>query len=347
MKHVGKRKVFISVLAMLLVLALTGAALAGSYPSPAFVLPGVKDRPQETKAPEATAAPEATDAPAEAADPEQTTEPDATPAPEVTEDPEVHIDLEATEKPEATVEPEATDAPETTVEPEVTVAPDATVAPETGVTLETVVEPESSATPAPENIIAYQRDEAGNLVLDENGNPIPIVPSDAPEATVEPESAPVDTIAYQRDEAGNLILDENGNPIAIVPEGMEAPAAYLRDENGNLVLDENGNPIPVNTAPEGAKKLSEIVDEQFPNRSIHIYAMFDGDYLNIGDSVTLIAVLNGYEGLVYHYQWQVASAGGWSDISGAQDSAYVFKLTEENASSQWRIVVTITDVQGN
>lgn len=308
MKHVGKRKVLISAMAMLLVLALTGAALAGSYPSPAFVLPGVKERPQETKAPETTAAPEATEIPEQTAAPEQTAEPEATPAPEATEDPEVHIDLEATAEPEATVVPEASVEPEATVEPEVTANPETTVEPETGVSLETVVEPEASPAATP---------------------------------------APVNTITYQRDEAGNLILDENGNPIAIVPEGMEAPAAYLRDENGNLVLDENGDPIPANTVPEGAKKLSEIVDEQFPNRSIHIYAMFDGDYLNIGDSVTLIAVLNGYEGLVYHYQWQVASAGGWSDISGAQDSAYAFKLTEENASSQWRIVVTITDVQGN
>ncbi|MEG2389168.1 MAG: hypothetical protein RSC90_11460, partial [Clostridia bacterium] len=45
----------------------------------------------------------------------------------------------------------------------------------------------------------------GNLVLDENGNPIPLIAPDAP-------------VEYEKDEAGNLVLDENGDPIPAVPE---------------------------------------------------------------------------------------------------------------------------------
>jgi len=306
MKYVGKRKVFISVMAMLLALVFTGAAFADSYPSPVFFLPSVNSRPEATAAPEETAAPEASSAPEETASPEATAASEETAAPEETVDPEATTAPETTTAPEESVDPNATATPEAMVDPNATITPEPTLSPEA------TEDPSATATPEP---------------------------------TAEPTPAP--TISYWRDDAGNLILDVNGMPVPIVPEGMQAPSEYLRNEYGAFILDENGNPIPVNTAPEGAKKLSEIVDEQFPDRSIHIYAMFDGDYLNIGDSVTLIAVLNGYEGLVYHYQWQVASAGEWNDVSDAQDSAYTFTLTEENASNQWRIVVTITDVLGN
>lgn len=316
MKYVGKRKVFISALALMLALVCTGAAFADSYPSPVFFLPSVNSRPEATTAPEETVLPEESAAPEETASPEATAAPEETASPEATDAPAETADPEATAAPEETVDPEATAAPEETASPEVTATPEATIDPNAATTLE----PSPEATEDP-------------------------TPTTTPEPTVEPTPAP--TISYWRDEAGNLILDVNGMPVPIVPEGMQAPSEYLRNEHGAFVLDENGNPIPVNTIPEGAKKLSEIVDEQFPDRSIDIYAMFDGDYLNIGDSVTLIAVLNGYEGLVYHYQWQVASTDDWSDVSDAQDSAYTFTLTEENASNQWRIVVTITDVLSN
>lgn len=373
MKHVGKRKVLISAVAMLLVLALTGAALAGSYPSPAFVLPGVKDRPQQTSAPEITAAPEATEAPEQSADPEPTAAPDVTPAPEATEDPEVHIDLEPTAEPEVTVEPEATVAPEATVEPEVTATPEATVTPETGVTLEPAVEPEPSptVTPAPANTIIYQRDEAGNLVLDQNGNPIPVVPegmhapaayqrdengalvldengnpipAEAPEATVEPEATPANTITYQRDEAGNLVLDENGNPIAILPEGAtEMPVRFQRDANGNLILDENGNPIPIATVPVGAQKLDTLEDRLDPNRTIDIYANWGGGQLFFGDEATLVAVLNGYDNAIFTAQWQQSKDNvNWENVPNGNGLRCRVIVDESNYLNYWRIEVTVT-----
>ncbi len=60
--------------------------------------------------------------------------------------------------------------------------------------------------------VTWQRYEDGTLMLDEQGNPIAVVPdgSDMP-------------VAYQRDENGSLVLDENGNPIVTesVPAGAE------------------------------------------------------------------------------------------------------------------------------
>lgn len=58
--------------------------------------------------------------------------------------------------------------------------------------------------------VTWQRYEDGTLILDEDGNPIAVVPDG------------VDTpVAYQRDENGSLVLDENGDPIvtATVPAG--------------------------------------------------------------------------------------------------------------------------------
>ena len=54
----------------------------------------------------------------------------------------------------------------------------------------------------PAAVYAYEKDEDGNLILDENGNPIVTV--------VEGDEIPV---TYLRNEDGELILDEKGDPI--------------------------------------------------------------------------------------------------------------------------------------
>ena len=158
--------------------------------------------------------------------------------------------------------------------------------------------------------------------------------------------APV-AITYQRNEDGSLVLDENGDPIALLPEGAEKPAGYVRDESGALVLDKNGDPIPLNTVPEGAELLARIVDELSPDRYIDIYAQFEGDYLNIGDRVTLISVLSGYDVFAYTLQWQVKEGGTWTDVPGAVGAAHSFTLNAENYQYEWRLQVNITDTLDN
>lgn len=65
-------------------------------------------------------------------------------------------------------------------------------------------EPEEPAAPE----VEYLVDENGELILDENGDPIPIVPEET-----EPE--------YVVDENGEPILDENGDPIPVIPSDEE------------------------------------------------------------------------------------------------------------------------------
>lgn len=80
-------------------------------------------------------------------------------------------------------------------------------------------------TPTPE--IQYLTDQEGNLILDENGNPIPL------------------DFQYLTDEAGNLVLDENGNPIPLEGQTETLPEEEsLPDESEELLPDESGEELP-------------------------------------------------------------------------------------------------------
>lgn len=153
---------------------------------------------------------------------------------------------------------------------------------------------------------------------------------------------------FVRDENGELVIDEEtGNPIAIIPEGMEVPIDYVRDENGNLVLDENGDPIVLNTVPEGADKITTIVDELNPDRYVDIYAVWQDETPELNEELTLVSVAYGYEEIEYTYQWQrSADDVNWTDIEGATEARYTFTVTEENYRDFWRVTILITGIIG-
>lgn len=97
--------------------------------------------------------------------------------------------------------------------------------------------------------------------------------------------------------------------------------------------------------PANAKLMAVIEDELNAERSVSVYAAFDGDTLSFGDAVTLIAVLHGYENTTVAIQWQSsADNASWADIAGANASTYTFTVTESNYRSFWRVAVTINGV---
>lgn len=309
MKHMGMRKVLTGAMALMLALSVAGAALAGSYPSPAFRLPGVKERPAATEAPAEVETPEETEAPEETAAPETDT-------PDVTETPE--------EAPEATEAPEDAAAPEPTADPEVslepTEAPEETAAPAVDTGSEVTVLPEASPEPAAPEATA------------------------APEETAVPDEEPAAEIGYtyERDENGALVLDESGNPVVHVPEGWDIPVKFLRDEEGNLVLDENGNPVIEQTVPAGSQIIGKEENVLNPNRTITTYLATTGS-IYFGDPVTFVTVLDGYEGLTYTLQWQQNDNGAWYDLPGENGNSLTVIATEENYHSTWRVCVNISD----
>ena len=85
----------------------------------------------------------------------------------------------------------------------------------------------------------YERDENGELVLDEKGNPIVI-----------------------RD---NLAEDD------------EIPVTFLRDENGELILDKDGKPVATQTVPQDATLINTIADALNPDRSIDVYYSWNNE----------------------------------------------------------------------
>ncbi|MEA4896972.1 MAG: SH3 domain-containing protein [Christensenellaceae bacterium] len=208
-------------------------------------------------------------------------------------------------------------------------------------------EPEEEPTEVPFES-KYQRDEDGNLILDENGNPIPLEPMEG-------------EVQYKRDEEDNLVLDENGEPVAVVEEDEPAPfeSKYQRDGDGNLILDENGNPIPLEPTEgevqykrdaDGNLELDEngepvikgSEEEEPPERSVSIRANV-GSVVSYGDVIVLTGVLTGYDDITYTMQWQAQADGGWVDLPDERGISYSFVLDENNIDDSFRLEVTVVD----
>lgn len=150
----------------------------------------------------------------------------------------------------------------------------------------------------------YVRDENGELVLDEAGNPIAIVPEgvDIP-------------VAFLRDEAGNLVLDAAGNPIPtqFIPQTAHK-VTTLEDQ-----LDPNRS-IDI-YADWGEEELSFGMEST-------LIAVLHG-YDNAVYTVRWQTSVDG---------------GLWTDIDGATETRYSMTVTEDNYYDYWRVVVTVTDV---
>ena len=98
--------------------------------------------------------------------------------------------------------------------------------------------------------------------------------------------------------------------------------------------------------PEDAQLVSVIEDALNADRSVSVYAIFDGESVNLGDRITLKAVLKGYEGTSYSLQWQVSSDNAnWANVLGETDAEYSFTVDTDNASNYYRVAVTIDGVE--
>ena len=217
---------------------------------------------------------------------------------------------------------------------------------------------ESTGESAGETVEETIEESAGGAVEESGGERIGgAVEETAGEATEEPAGELVEEAveesaggsglryAFERDAEGRLVLDGQGNPIAIVPDGMELPLTYLRDADGKLVLDENGDPIVKDTVPADAEKLLTLEDQLNPDRYMDVYISWKDGRKEIGNEAILVAVLYGYDNLVYTLQWQNSKDdANWTDVPGATDARLCVVATEENACDFWRVQVIITDV---
>ena len=104
-------------------------------------------------------------------------------------------------------------------------------------------------------------------------------------------------------------------------------------------------PITENDLPDNVRLLGVIQDKLDAERSVSIYVSHDGQYITFGDTVTLYAVLHGYEDTVYTLQWQSGpDNASWADIPGAVSASYSVTVTEANYTDYYRVAVTINGV---
>ena len=107
---------------------------------------------------------------------------------------------------------------------------------------------------------------------------------------------------------------------------------------GEVVVEEAAAEEPAqpetDELPANARLMAIIEDELSAERSISTYAVYDGDTLTFGDTVTLIAVLNGYDSLAYDLKWQSSPDNkAWTDVAGETAASYTFTITEERKKS--------------
>ena len=85
----------------------------------------------------------------------------------------------------------------------------------------------------------------------------------------------------------------------------------------------------------------EDEEEKEPSAHIAIQWGESDDVNSLEEYAVLSAVLEGYEDKTYSLQWQISSDGqNWRDVDGAADKKLTVRLTEENAGSYWRVLVT-------
>ena len=218
------------------------------------------------------------------------------------------------------------------------------------VTEEPVAEEEIIAEDAP---VAVEEPAAGDIIAETDEPAVTTItlyaaPSlDAAVLTIVDSSIQLIQIGREGDWA---IVDFEGKPayiLSAVPQRTEVPE--VPEEETALeeaAAEEFDAEVP--TADEAilGVPLYEILDSQYPDRKIIIYAYWgENDYVEVGDQVQLTAELVGYEGLAYSLRWQYSQDGqGWSDLQNAVDSTYTFAVNESNYEMYWRIAVDIAGV---
>ncbi len=128
-------------------------------------------------------------------------------------------------------------------------------------------------------------------------------------------------------------------------EPVETPAAEEPTAEPSAEPTATPAPITEEDLPANAKLMAIIQDELNADRSVSVYAAYDGDFLSFGDQVSLIAVLHGYDNVTYSLQWQKSpDNASWSDIPAACGASYSFIINEANYTLFYRVTVTVTGV---
>ena len=161
-------------------------------------------------------------------------------------------------------------------------------------------------------------------------------PIDEPEND-EPTGEPIDE--PETDEPTEEPIDEpeSDEPEADEPETEETKT----DEN-----KEKQRKIPITDEElANAMWLQDIVDEFNEGCSIELYVIAKDNRIVLGEPITLVAVLHGYENSEFTLQWQESEDDlNWFDLEGEDDYRLTVILDRTNNGHFWRIKVNVTNI---
>ena len=170
------------------------------------------------------------------------------------------------------------------------------------------------------------------------------VKTPAPKSAETPEAEPTETPEAELAEAPE---EEPTEAPAQEPEEEPKEEPTEEPEEGPTEqTEEEPTETPEEEPTEQPAEETEEEPKTEPNKkqSIRIYAVFDGETLSLGDEVTLVAELEGYDNAQYELQWQMSADNTeWVDVPGATGTSYTMVLTEENYHAFWRVHLTITE----
>ena len=330
----NQKKKMAIILASILALMLVGAAVASKIiASDPYRLPSVKHRPTET--PVVTAEPTA----------ELTAEPTAEPTEEPVVEPTEEPVIEPTEEP--VVEPTEEPVVEPTEEPVTEPTEEPAIEP----TEEPVIEPteEPIVEPTEEPVIEPTAEPTAEPTETPKPYDGPIAVGNAEVHAAPDADSPV--VFTVPNGAAIKVFSTEGDWAKVEAHGF---SGYLHRDHvrGVAFAQPAATPVPEqpeniteNDLPDNARLLGVIQDKLSAERSVSVYASYDGEYVTFGDTVTLYAVLHGYEDTVYTLQWQSSpDNASWADISGAVSASYAVTVTEANYTDYYRVAVTINGV---
>lgn len=111
------------------------------------------------------------------------------------------------------------------------------------------------------------------------------------------------------------------------------------EENIDVEIEE-----PIDMIAEEPVVEDAIEEESQIERSVSIRASCP-DEIYFGDTITLYAVLEGYDNVEYIIQWQTSKdESNWHDMSGANSEQCSITITEDNCTDYFRVAVTIIGI---
>ena len=280
---------------------------------------------------------------------EPVTEPTEEPAIEPTEEPVIEPTEEPVAEPteEPVVEPTEEPVVEPTEEPVVEPTEEPAIAP----TEEPVVEPTEEPAVEPTEEPVIEPTEEPVVEPTETPKPYdgPIAVGNAEVHAAPDADSPV--VFTVPNGAAIKVFSTEGDWAKVEAHGF---SGYLHRDHvrGVAFAQPAATPVPEqpeniteDDLPDNARLLGVIQDKLSAERSVSVYASYDGEYVTFGDTVTLYAVLHGYEDTVYTLQWQSSpDNASWADISGAVSASYAVTVTEANYTDYYRVAVTINGV---